>query len=295
MKANFLTIVILAFTLAISTGCGESKKWREQSDQWRQKFDDTNKQLQALQKQWDVFGKQMVVAADSIDPLLLKELFRRYSKVEETNAELTKLLQSRASGGVLFLDTEQLRLRFTRFKGDIIVSAWAGTAEEKGNRIAHVQLTSTDPSLPIEYNVAGLLFDESLAGLREMPAFAQDLRAKLAVQIFGQRRAEIDGRYRERVTTAFKTFLRTNAYETPEVDKREWNLRDILRRGGYHEIHISVEPVREDQPWELTATLTKVATTGEEQLKTFQFSPKMPEQARKHDFFTLWVKYPEGK
>ena len=111
----------MAISLTLLTGCDGCEESRE----WREAF---GKQAEDFKKQWDTFGKQMVVAADAVDPLILKELFRKNMKLEETIDELKKLTQSRAAGGELYLDTEQLRLSFHSSRATLSC-AWVGTAD----------------------------------------------------------------------------------------------------------------------------------------------------------------------
>ena len=45
----------------------------------------------------------------------------------------------------------------------------------------------------------------------------------------------------------------------------------------------------------LIATLTKVVGDKTEPLKTFEFNPAIPEKFRKHNYFTIRVKYRQAK
>lgn len=80
---------------------------------YQDQIDDLNKQLaqanetarkynetaQQYKEQWNKFGTQMVDATDKLDPLVLKEMFRKNESLEAANAELQKKLSNTAAGG----------------------------------------------------------------------------------------------------------------------------------------------------------------------------------------------------
>jgi hypothetical protein len=229
-------------------------KWpyEEQVDNLNAQLQKANENLTAYRKtadeykaQWDTFGKQMIEAADKVDPVAIKELFRKAETLEATNQELQARLANSAAGGVLFLDTNELMFHIDNFKGDLVVSGSIDPGESYQQFLFEEQLRSTDPSLQVLFTVSREWHDELTNWFTHkggnLIQNTLDLQTALMADNFGPK---IDEKYNERVTKAFNAFLQTNAYETPKKPgggEYKWFLRDLLLRSGFHRIVLKVE------------------------------------------------------
>jgi hypothetical protein len=169
------------------------------------KYNDT---AQQYKEQWDKFGKQMVDATDKLDPLVLKEMFQKNERLETANADLQKQLSNVAAGGSLLLDVQQLALRVVSFKGDLGFRAVADPGELPVNQIGQVEYRSTNPTL-------GITFDGVAAFVNSVhPQLSGVIDVRSLPNIWlGQ---QIDALYSRRVSSAFTSFLSSNAYESPK-------------------------------------------------------------------------------
>src|SRR5262249_16634975 len=76
-----LRAILFMVGIAVVAGCGEIKKWREEAEKWHKQFDELNATIKTT-------GELMVTAADKIDPLAIKEMFRRIEDLQKMNENL---------------------------------------------------------------------------------------------------------------------------------------------------------------------------------------------------------------
>jgi hypothetical protein len=96
------------------------------------------------------------------------------------------------------------------------------------------------------------------------------------------------------------------SYESPASgEPSHWEIRDKLRRGGYHQIEVSVQNLDSGQPWDITFDLLAVDNQNhrEENLGTSQLNPNTvthnpngtiridQSTGLVHDTLPVWVKY----
>jgi hypothetical protein len=112
----------------------EVAKWRDESEKWRGSV--------------GTIGEKVVEAADKVDPIALKELLRKNQTLEDKLKEIEAL--SRSSEGMLFLDSQELALRISRFQGNMSFKAEIERPNaQKPIMIADLALKYAPPTFPV--------------------------------------------------------------------------------------------------------------------------------------------------
>ena len=258
------------FLEAMKIAQGESAEWRKQAEaaQKQVKYitEVAQKQLEESRKQADKLGKQMVEAADTLDPGAFKSTFREIKDLRSLNQRLEAQLAAAMSAKDKVL-TGNLRIRLAPgYSGSGVVRGCLDGTDELIFK-SHIQ--ARPHALDVKCNLAEARYEHLKEALKANPAALDGIFKSIPTheQLFPiypwlesskegrsepwrffnqkiasayvQRRSEVDEDYRKAIDKAFATFLDEWAVLKP-TEPGQWHLDRLSLTPGRHEIRLTV-------------------------------------------------------
>jgi hypothetical protein len=295
-------LLLFASLLTCLLGCGDPlKEANERIQSLQAQLKETTDKAEEQSKQWQQQSKelsqQMVKAADSLDPVAIKEIFHKYEDVSQINANLRQQLSQGAAGGYLYLRSTNLKLVLTRFLGVVKAKAWIDD-EDSHNTVFVRDLRATSPKLGVQFNLARSYYQ----GLEKKHVMAprsgglftamHDQQLREAALELKDTIDTVDGNYLRAVNEAFDEYVKHGPFDTP-VEKEEYFLERQLQRSGRHEIHLKVTP--DSDRWELVVELFETGgSQPDRRLKTWQLNGDTINVNEPIEPLVVWVSYEAG-
>jgi hypothetical protein len=280
-------IVVVAALVALP-GCGwssETEKWRRTAEDFKAQLEtastsleQTKKDLKEQSEKWQTQSQRlnaaMLQASTTLDPFEIRSVYLNNRDLGAVADGLEAQIASAVpKDGAPMLTDAQLRIDVTGFKGRSVLRAFL---DYDSAPFLESELAVAEPALPLKYNIATGFYDEiakaNSAQATENASFffqvdedsKREINSKLAATHFSARRAEIDTRYKDAVTSEFSALVKRGGFGTPPGLPKPVFLGRQFSTPGRHEIRIQVEPKSPD--WEVRLTATDVAKEKEEKI-----------------------------
>lgn len=210
---------VLARTIALGIaflfigGCGAQKEidklhaqindLKKQSDKWRE-------EVSSLQTSAKEVAEKMVVAADSVDPVAVKAIFKKYENLAATNEALkAQIAQSIGRQGDINLTADSLRVAIKRYSGALILDGWIEESET-GKFFDGVRLDQRSFSISLN-NLASSWVSNCLHN----PNCANNSYEWLGKIAIDSRLSEVHSNYQNELNGKFSAFLLNGPHTTP--------------------------------------------------------------------------------
>jgi hypothetical protein len=310
---------VIVAVLAASSGCGwssETEKWRRTAEDYKAQLETASSTLEQTQKdlkeqseKWQTqskkLGAAMVDASMTLDPFEIRKIYQDNRDLTAVADQLeAKIASAVPADGEVTLTDAQLRFDVTGYKGRAVVRAFI---DYDTAPFLESELAVTDPVLPLQYDIATGLYDElfkadrargskSTGSFFSLDADAKDeITGKRADTQFAARRAEIDTRYKNAVTSEFSAYLKRGNFGTPQGVPKPVFLGRQFRTPGRHEVRIQLEPKTPD--WEVQLTATEVAKDkNDKTVKYWQLNASTTPLPNNIPSMVFWIKFrPEDR
>ena len=306
--------IIVVAVLVASPGCGwssESEKWRRTAEDYKAQLatanttlDQTQKDFKEQTEKWQIqsqkLGAAMMDASTTLDPFEIRKVYLDNRDLTAVADQLqAKIASAVPADGDLILSDSQLRFDVTGCKGRAVIRAYL---DYDLAPFLESELAVTEAVLPLPYNIATGFYDELFKADRAheserassffpLDDDAKDENsAKLADTHFSVRRAEIDTRYKDAVTSEFSAFLKRGNFGTPHGVPKPVFLAREFRTPGRHEIRIRLEPKTPD--WEVRLTATEVAKEKNDKIiKYWQLNANTTPLPNNIPSMVFWIRY----
>ena len=307
--------IIVVAALVASPGCGwssETEKWRRTAEDFKTQLETANTTLDQAQKdlsdcqiQSKKLSAAMIDASSTLDPAEIRKIYVDNRDLTAITGQLeARIAAAKPEDGDLMLTDAQLRFDVTGFKGRAVVRAYL---DYESAPFLECELAVTEPVLSLPYNIATTFYDELYKADRVRASESansffpsnddsrDEMTAKLADKHFSARRADIDARYKNAVTSEFNAYLERGDFGTPWGVPKPIFLARQFRTPGRHEIRIQVEPKTPD--WEVRLTATDVAKEkNEKTIKYWQLNAKTTPLPNNIPTMVFWIRYrPEDR
>lgn len=274
MKTSGCLGFLLLVVVLESSGCGYQKQ-----------IDDLNRQVAETNKQIGKLGENMVLAADKVDPIALKEIYRDVKSLQEVNEKLRMAIE-RGSGNaanVMVTPTSRTELELTGYSGTLRISAWVD--EEKYAFISNQPIQASpgdEPELAVPWGIAhriveaagkqsfeaanpGRTFTNWGPDLECNPVYGDNSAGRRFILRMASLRDEIDREYRSEVNAALGKYL-ANPFVIPSTHSRYHTINVHFHASGDHTIYLKVTPIKLDKwsRWSLSYRAYVVNTAGGE-------------------------------
>lgn len=255
---------IIVRTIALSTafllvaGCGAQKeidKLHAQIDDLEKQSDKWREEVSSLQASAKEVAEKMVVAADSVDPVAVKEIFRKYENLAATNEALkAQIALSIGRQGDINLTSDSLRVAIKRYSGALILDGWIEESET-GKFFDGVRLDQRSFAITLS-NLAGSWVSNCLHN----PNCANNSHEWLGKIAIDSRLSELHSNYQSELNEKFSAFLLNGPHTTP-TDGSEAFIEGRLLRKGKHRLMFKVKPLAE-----VWSVVLEVGTVGSDKV-----------------------------
>ena len=320
------TCAVVAFGTA---GCGDAvTRLEQQSKQWQERASDLQKQLdqadetfrkesEEWRRQTDQLGNHMVVAADQIHPLVIKELFRDNKTLGQLNEQLKATLEA-ASTTKDKRVVGNLRIKLHDYRGSGVVR---GYLDGTYKAIIIKDLQSPPSDLGVKFDLASAKYDDFKKTLKANSSGLDEIISKIPAKeqlvpilphlmlfpeakqswrfdnqtiasAFVQSRSDIDKEYGQAVSKAFDSFLKKGMYlRPPEPD--HLFLDRLSLAPGHHEIRFTVDNASAD--FAVSVNLEEVLPDGTAlPARSFDIDPTTTRRFTEPQTWVFWITYSSG-